>query len=228
MKYFENMWLTSVVSGIALTLLSFIVGKSLGWFDVINWLEVFAVFTSFVCTILCNYQSRWNYPIGIISQIALFILTWQAGLYAVATFNLYLVASLTYGFFFWRSDDNTIPVTYATNWLGYATFGLALAAVYYGVVYFIQPEAVATVSKIEVWLAAMSGIAQLLLDRKKIQTWGIWALINVVSIPFYISVGLYFVAFQYMFFLVNTYIGYRAWKKTIYYEDTIILNERTV
>lgn len=228
MNYFENKWLVSIGAGVFLTLLSFFVGHSLGWIETVNRLEVFAVFTSFVCTILCNYQSRWNYPIGIVSQIALFLLTWNMGLYAVALFNLYLVFSLMYGFFFWRDDKNTMPVTVATNYFGYAAFGLAIAVLYYVAIYFIQPNMLSSVSKVEVWIIAMSGVAQLLLDRKKIQTWKVWAVINVVSIPFYISTGLYFVAFQYIFFLANTYIGYRAWEKNLNYEDTLILNSEAV
>ena len=69
---------------------------------------------------------------------------------------------------------------------------------------------------IDVGLAVASGVAQFMLDNKKIETWTVWAGINIVSIPFFIYSGLTLVAFQYVFFLINTFIARKAWKHSMW------------
>jgi nicotinamide mononucleotide transporter len=213
-----NKWIVAYGAATLLTALCFAIGLPLGWLQSLNWIEVVAVFTSFACTILCNYQSRWNYPIGILSQCAYAWVFYSGGLYALAAFNLYLVFSLTYGFLFWKDDTNTVPVTSVKglkSWLGYASFGILILALFYGSVYIIEPSNFATISQTDAALAALSGVAQLLLDRKKLHSWVLWAIINIISIPYYYSLGYYFFAFQYVFFLANTVIGFAAWYKSM-------------
>ena len=56
-------------------------------------------------------------------------------------------------------------------------------------------------------------LAQFLLDNKKLQTWIVWAIVNVFAIYTYFTAGLSLVAFQYVFFLANTMYGYAMWKR---------------
>lgn len=100
-----------IIIGIALTALSYGVGFGFGWIDAINWLEVFAVFTSYVCTFLCVVERRANYPIGAISNASYAILFWQFGLLASSITTGYLTFALIYGWFRWKSDTNTKPVS---------------------------------------------------------------------------------------------------------------------
>lgn len=214
----DNKFTVAYLGALALTAFVFIVGLSTGMITTINWLEVFAALTSFVCVILCNYQSRWNYPWGIVSQIAIFATLWLAGLPALALFNLYLVFSLAYGFYYWQDDANTTPVTHVKswkNWLGYGFFGLLVLALYFGCVYIIEPNNFANVSKIDAFIAALSGIAQFLLDRKRIETWFVWIAVNVISIPYFFYTGLPFFAFQYIIFLINAVVAYFMWRATM-------------
>lgn len=213
---FTDKWFVSITSAIFLTLFTFAVGTQMGWITSIDHLEVAAAFTSYVCTILCNYQSRWNYPFGIVSQALIFWVLWNSGSPALAVFNLYLVFSLLYGYVFWKSDAITVPVKRIKStkaYSGYALFGLGILALYYAAIYLIEPQT--PISKFDAIIAAMSGVAQLMLDRKRIETWVVWFVVNVITIPYMFYHELYFFAFQYLFFLGNTFIGYASWKKTM-------------
>lgn len=214
----RKLLLEASLIAIGLTAFSYIVGIAAGWIVALNWLEIFAVFTSYACTWLCTRQSRWNYPIGIVSTAAYSVLFWQWGAPALAAFNLYLVFSLIYGWFRWGDDTRTRPVTTIepTWWLGYAAVGTAIAMAFIGVNWYWDPASVANLNQIDILLAAASGVAQLMLDNKKLENWSVWAAINVVSIPYFISIGLPLVAFQYVFFLANTFIARRAWKTTMW------------
>jgi nicotinamide mononucleotide transporter len=209
--------LESVALAIVLTALSYGVGLWMGWIVALNWLEVFAVFTSYSCTWLCTRQSRWNYPIGIVTTAAYSILFWQWAMPALAIFNLYLVFSLIYGWFRWGSDSNTRPVTrIAPKWYaGYGALGLVILGLFLVANILFNPTGLSALNPIDVGLAVASGVAQFMLDNKKLENWSLWAVIDVVSIPFFLHSGLTLVAFQYIFFLANTVIGHVHWKKSM-------------
>lgn len=209
--------LESIALAIVLTALSYVVGLQAGWITELNWLEVFAVATSYSCTWLCTRQSRWNYPIGIVTTAAYSVLFYQWAMPALALFNLYLVFSLIYGWFRWGSDDNTRPVTrIPLKWYtGYGAIGLVILALFLAANLMFNPTGISELNPIDVGLAVASGIAQLMLDNKKLENWTLWAMIDIVSIPFFIHGGLTLVAFQYIFFLVNTVIGHVHWKRSM-------------
>lgn len=206
--------LESIILAVVLTTLSYGVGMYLGWITAVNWLEVFAVFTSYSCTWLCTRQSRWNYPIGVATTAAYSLLFFQMGATALGYFNLYLVFSMAYGWFRWGADTDTRPVTMIEPawYLGYFTLGLAILAGFLGANQLFNPTGIVGLSPIDVGLAVASGVAQFMLDNKKLENWILWAAINIVSIPYFIQIGLPLVAFQYVFFLINTGIGFFSWK----------------
>jgi nicotinamide mononucleotide transporter len=182
-----------------------------------SWLEVAAIWTSFCSTWLCTRQSRYNYIYAAASTILLSTLFWQANLYGSMALNIYLVPTVIYGFFIWGHDSNTkivehvklnvIPIYVAvtvTTWLG---------------AFLIISAVGGRMSMLDGWLLVGSVFAQFLLDRKKIETWAVWALVNVVSIYVYAHSGLYLLAGQFFIFLINTVIAWVAWNKTLVHDE---------
>lgn len=198
-----------------LTVLSYLVADWAGWAKLsdINYLEGFAVWTSYVCTWLCVHQTRWNYPIGIVTTFAYSILFWQFELYALALFNLYLVFSLAYGYWRWGSDSDTRPVTRLNSVWSYVNYA-GLALIIYGLLFIINTAFGHEMDIVDVILAVASGVAQFLLDNKKLESWWVWIAVNIVSIGFYFHNGLYIVTFQYVFFLLNAFYGLYSWNKS--------------
>lgn len=204
-----------VVIGAVLTGLSYLVANWAGWapLNALNWVEAFAVFTSYVCTYLCVFQTRWNYPIGVISTFAFSILFWQFGLFSLAIFNMYLVLSLAYGWFRWGNDEDTRPVDLVNGWayLGY----IFLAFIIYGLLWSINTIMGNEMGLTDVLLAVASGVAQFLLDNKKLENWILWIVIDIVSIWLFFNTGLFITMFQYFFFLLNAIWAFFVWKKTM-------------
>lgn len=205
----------SVVIGAVLTAVSYLVGIHFLWITEVNWLEVFSVFTAYACTYLCVQQSRNNYFFGIVSVAALSLLFYQAELFSSMALNIYLFPTLVYGYFFWRPDDNTRPVTsiqdYSSLWVG--AFA-ALVAATYGIVILVSSYFGAMLPFADSAILVLSIAAQFLLDRKIKETWLVWITVNIISIPVYISAGLPLVAFQYVFFLFNAFWGFSMWNKS--------------
>lgn len=208
-KFIESLVVALVFTGI-----SWFLAISLGWITEVNPIEVAAVFTSYSCTYLCVVQSRWNYPMGIVSTVLLSITFLQVGLFASAALNAYLPFALLYGWLRWGRDEVTRPVT----WLGLSGWWVPYLAIT-GTVFFGLHFLVTTLGgSLPIWdstIVALSILAQLLLDNKRIETWIVWAIVNVLAIAVYLNQGLYFVGIQFVLFLANTVYAFFQWRSTI-------------
>lgn len=201
-----------VVLGVVLTSLSYAVGLGFGWIDALNWLEVFAVFTSYVCTFLCVVERRANYPIGAISNVAYSYLFFQWGLYASAVTTAYLSLALAYGWFRWKSDTATKPVSRVElKWL--PVYFIA-TAIFYGIALVLVTWAGGTLAVTDTFILIGTMLAQFLLDNKKIENWLVWMGVNVFAIYTYFNAGLTLAGFQYIFFLLNAFYGLYMWQKS--------------
>lgn len=204
--------LQGIVIGVVLTALSYFVGLQMGWIAEVSMLEAFAVFTSYISTFLCVVERRWNYIFGAISTAAYCVLFYRFDLLASMAINGFLAVYLLYGWFRWRRDTNTRPVTFMTwaQWLIY----IMVAAVGYGIIVFLASHFGGTLAWTDSFILAGTVLAQFMLDNKKQETWIIWAIVNVFAIYTYFHVGLALVGFQYIFFLANTVYGWVMWNKS--------------
>jgi nicotinamide mononucleotide transporter len=222
MRFLKNAIVQSVAVAIVLTGLSYLVGVWAGWIHGVDYLEAFAVFTSYACTFLCVKQKRINYPIGAVSTAAYTILFLQAGLYSSMLLNLWLTPWLIYGWIRWRADSNARPVTWVRpfKWwfvyLGVAGIGYILAA-------WASGALGGTLAFADAFILAGTIMAQTLMDNKKIENWIVWFAIDVVAIGTYFGAGLPLASFQYLFFTFNAVWGFIEWRKTMVKRKPITL-----
>ena len=195
-----------IVIGFVLTGFSYLICMLIGIPIIFNWLEFLAVATSYTCTILFMLQKRVAYSYGVISTFFLCVFFWTQGIFALAIFNGILVFSLVYGYWRWGPDGRSIPVTHINNMKslsGYFMFFIVVACMF--------AVLVGLGSKMDLFLAAGSATAQLALDQKKIETWYMWIVINIVSIPFFIQSGFILLAIQFTMFLINAVVALFRW-----------------
>lgn len=199
-----------------LTMFSLILAHNMGWttFGENNLWEVAATFASFSCTYMCVMQTRWNYPMAVVSVMLLAYVFWQADLLASAILNVYLLPTVIIGYFMWGKDSNTKSVEHV-RWNILPVYALFTVGAYlgaWGIVHYFGGELAA----LDSWLLIGSIFAQFLLDRKKIETWMVWISVNIVSIYVYFESGLYLLAIQFFFFLLNAVFGYYKWWRSMY------------
>jgi nicotinamide mononucleotide transporter len=204
----------SAIVAVTLTSLTYLAGLQMGWIDHVSWLEAASVATSYSCTYLCVVQSRWNYPIGLVSVVLLSVMFWQMGLYSSAALQVYLVFQLGYGWFRWGPDNQTRPVTRLKfdRWL--VIYALATAATYL-LCLDITTALGGTMSSIDSAILVLSVLAQFMLDNKKIENWLVWIAVDVVSVWLYWSQGGVVVAIQMGLFLLNAVWAYAVWKRDL-------------
>lgn len=201
-----------IAIGVFLTALSYALGLGFGWITELNYLEAFAVFTSYVCTFLCVVERRANYPIGAISNAAYCLLFIQWGLVASAVTTGYLTFALAYGWFRWKNDTTAIPVRHVElKWI--PAYVIATAAFYFIALWAVS-AAGGTLATTDTVILIGTMLAQFLLDNKRIETWLVWIVVNVFAIYTYGTAGLALAAFQYVTFLINSGYGYYMWNKS--------------
>jgi len=205
----------SIIIGVVLTALSYIVGAEAHWTLTQGWqlwLEIFAVFTSYSCTYLCVRERRIQYPIGAISTLAYAWLFYEFGLNGSALLNLWLTVQLAYGWFRWRSDDDARPVTLVALkwWPAYIVSTVA----FYLVGYWLDVSSGGTQVWTDIVIVTGSILAQWLLDNKKLENWVVWLVVDVFATYEYFTAGLTIVGFQYIFFTLNVFYGFYVWYRS--------------
>jgi nicotinamide mononucleotide transporter len=198
--------------GVFLTALSYFVGIKFGWIESVNLLEAFAVFTSYVCTYLCVKERRINYPIGAVSTAAYVVLFVQSELIASALVNLYLTPLLVYGWFRWKKDSESRPVENVK--LKMVPVYLLFATAMMGGAMWLTVAVGAPIVLTDSAILFGTILAQSLMDNKKLQNWPVWLVMNLFAIYTYAKAGLALVAFQYVFFFLNTVYGYLTWNRS--------------
>jgi nicotinamide mononucleotide transporter len=131
---------------------------------------------------------------------------------ASSAINAFLVVYLVYGWFRWRGDQDTRPVTRMTlpSW----GVHILVAGIGYGIVVALATVFGGTLAWTDSVILAGTILAQFMLDNKKLENWIVWAVVNVFAIYTYFTAGLALAGFQYIFFLLNTAYGFYMWRKS--------------
>lgn len=198
----------STLLTLALTLAPLAMGEGLP-----SWWETGAVFFSFMSTWLCTRQVRLNYLFAVIATSILVYTFWDAHLYGSMVLNLYLVPTVIYGWFIWGRDTDSRPVEHVRPraFLLYLFFtGITWLGAY-----LVITAAGGHMVALDGWLLVGTVLAQYLMDRKKLENWIVWALVNVVSVYVYFNSGLHLLALQFVLFLLNAVYAWFAWRRTM-------------
>lgn len=180
-------------------------------------LEIFATIFTVACVILAVKRSTWQYPIGLIGTVLYYFVFQGVQLYASAGLQIFFLFVQLYGWWFWLYGDqgkkpkitNLRPLILLTT----LVCGLFISTIFGQV---LNHYTNANMAKLDSIIFGFSVIAQFLLDRKKIETWIVWALVNVLSIFVYFGQGLNLTGWLYVGLLINTVWGYIEWKKNLY------------
>ncbi|WP_285244254.1 nicotinamide riboside transporter PnuC [Pseudarthrobacter sp. fls2-241-R2A-127] len=185
----------------------------------VSWIEVIGFVTGGACVYGVARQKLWNWPIGILNNIAFIILFLGAGLYGETILQVIFAAVAIYGWINWiRGNADTaakddLPIRDA----GGKEALLGIAATLVGTAAIAMVLTHGTNSQVP-WPDAFVLTASLLATygqaKKIFQHWYVWILIDVVSIPLYFSRGLALTGILYIGFLALCIYGLIDWKRT--------------
>ena len=178
-------------------------------------LEITAALLGLVNLVLIARRTIWNYPFGIAMVCLYFVIFAQAKLYSAAGLQVFFLASQLYGWWYWRRSTNgSTPVPVRRLDTGGRVVAMAsgvLISLILGVLMSRFTDAAAPW-----WDAGNAGfsiVAQILTDRRHVESWPFWIGINILSVGLFASQGLLATAGLYAVFLCIAAWGWDSWRR---------------
>ena len=186
------------------------------WGSPTTWLEIAAVFIA-LAMVWCNIREiHWGWPLAITSSLMYFALFWRDRLYGEAALQVFFVVVALWGWFQWlrgaRADGSALQVARLTR-NGVISAVLAGTALWPVTGLFLKTFTDTDVPWWDAFPTALSLVGQFLLGRKFIENWGVWIIVNVVSVALFIHKGLWLTAALYTVFIALSLVGWRAWQR---------------
>lgn len=162
-----------------------------------------------------NKIATW--PVGILGCILYGVMFVEVKLYADVTLQIFYIVTAVYGWFLWKrggEEASELPVTNVRlkQLALYSVIGIATTLAYGKL---LSATTDASYPFIDSLVMSFSVVAQLLMMRRKIESWPLWIMVNAISIALFISKGLYLTALVYGIFSANAVLGYFQWKKLL-------------
>jgi nicotinamide mononucleotide transporter len=185
----------------------------------VSWIEVIGFVTGAACVYGVARQKLWNWPVGILNNIAFIILFLGAGLYGETILQVIFAAVAVYGWINWirgsadTASKNDLPIRDASGKEALLGIGATLAATA-AVAMVLTHGTDSQVPWPDAFVLTASLLATYGQAKKIFQHWYVWILIDVVSIPLYFSRGLALTGFLYIGFLALCIYGLVDWKRT--------------
>ena len=187
------------------------------WAVPVSWAELLGDISGLLCVWLVARQHMLNWPLGLANNVFWCVLFAAAKLYADATLQVAFFALGVYGWWNWsRGHQHTasLPVRLTTRvewtWLGISTALATTALAAWLAHQTDSPAPVWDASVLTLSLAATYGQAQKLLE-----SWYIWILVDVISVPLYASRQLYPTALIYVIFGALCVRGLIGWRRSL-------------
>jgi nicotinamide mononucleotide transporter len=175
-------------------------------------LELSANLLVAVSIVLAARNSVHTWWTGIIGCALFAGLFWKNQLYADVLLQVFFVAASVVGWWNWHGSASHAPLPIRRTSLGSLAWMLLAALVAgaaYGTVLHRFTDAYAPF--VDSAVLCLSVLAQLLLMRRRIETWPVWVLVNTVAVPLYASRGLTLTSTLYAVYWVNAWVAWRHW-----------------
>ncbi len=194
-----------------------IIGYQISYVELIGTL--FGLFSVF-------FASRANiitWATGIINELFLFILFFQIQLYADMFLQVYFFVVTLYGWYNWKKKPKQNSITSIESkikiWLASAIIvGSIIAGFLFANIHLYLPQYFkieAAFPYADSFVMMLSIVATILLAQKKIETWYLWIVVDIVCVFLFYKKGIAFLALEYFVFLGLATYGFLNWKKQL-------------
>ena len=180
--------------------------------------EVVALVLS-VGMVLCNLRvNPWGWPLGIASSLLYCGLFAHSKLYGDAALQIFFAVIGLWGWWQWlRGVDGEGHTLHVQRMSAAAVYGclVALLLAWPLLGAFLHRFTDTDVPYWDAFPTAASVIGQILLGRKFIENWGVWLVVNLVSMALFAYKGLNLTVLLYAWFAVMSVWGWMSWRKRV-------------
>ena len=189
--------------------------------DPVEW----AGFVLSLAMVYCNIrQIHWGWPLAIASSILYGYVFWNTQLYGQAALQMMFIAMAAWGWRQWLRGQTLTEPSPETNCAQALPISLlrrherlrlsGVTILVWVLCTWVLEEF--SESKVLYWDALITALAllgQYLLGRKKIETWWVWLVVNILTIALMASQDLWLTALLYFVFAVLSVVGLKTWQK---------------
>jgi nicotinamide mononucleotide transporter len=178
-------------------------------------IEIIAVLLGLANIVLIIRRSVWNFPVAIVMVSLYFAIFREAKLYSDAGLQVFFAIVNLYGWWSWhrnKSDAGDIIVRRLPR-LSYAAWIAASIALIWTWGYLMGRYTGTSVPYWDAAVAMLSVAGQILMTRRFVENWHYWIIVNLISIPLYVTKELYLTAGLYGVFLILAIAGLVEWRK---------------
>lgn len=181
-----------------------------------NYIELIGTISGLIYLYLEIKQNLWLWPLGFITSAFYVYIFFVSKFYADMGLQVYYLVISAYGMYHWlyggrKGVIDSLPVTRITKeqifWLSLITVILFFAIEYTLDQYTDSPVPIG-----DAFTTALSITATWMLARKIIEHWGLWVIINSVSLGLYLYKGLYPTSVLFIFYTTMSFVGYYQWR----------------
>lgn len=180
-----------------------------------SWLEAISFVTGAACVWLTVKENVWNFPIGLLNVTTFSVVFFQAHLFADAGLQVvYFILGVLgwYGWLYGGTGHTALRVSRTPR-----NEGIVVCAIVAMLTLMLWRTLHVWGGSASFWDALTTAIslgAQWLLNRKRLESWIGWIIVDVIYVPLYVYKELYLTAGLYAVFLGMAFIGWRQWHAT--------------
>ena len=187
-----------------------------------NIIDIISAVLGLTCVFLAGRRSKYNFWVGYVYNIFLFMLFWKQHLVAAMVLQPVAFVINAYGHWRWThpheeekssEDGSSLKVTRLTKG---RMLVAAAAVVFLGTVWalVLKNETADPLPWLDSYILMLTFLAQLLSAQKKWECWIVWMVVNVANCVLYILSGLYFMPIVSALYLANGIWSLISWKKS--------------
>jgi nicotinamide mononucleotide transporter len=178
--------------------------------------EIIAAILGAIAVGLVVLRNVWNFPIGIVMVLMYAWIFYESRLYSDMLLQFIFLVMQIQGWWNWvqgeKGDDDLIAVR-VLNQKQWLWSGVTQVAGTLALGFAMKRFTNAALPFLDAFTAVMSVIGQWWLNKRYLENWLFWIVVDVIYLYIYPSRGLYATAILYFIFLIMAITGYMAWKK---------------
>lgn len=181
-----------------------------------SFTEAFGFATGAFCVLLTVDAHIANFPVGLANNVFLFVVFLWARLYADMSLQVVFFVLGVIGWWGWLyggANRTRLTITRTARWEWIVLPPLAAVLTWGMSLWLAQLGDAAPVR--DAATTVLSIVAQYLLNRKRLEHWWVWILVDVISVQLYVDRAIYLTAGLYVLFLGLCVAGLVQWRRTL-------------
>jgi nicotinamide mononucleotide transporter len=184
-------------------------------------IELLAAIFLLFSVIFMSRRKTFGWPLGIVSVILYSIVFFDVHLYSGFVIQFIFLAQSIYGWIYWHKnrlknskilEETKVCKLNTISRLGY---GIFIILIWLIAAFLFGSYTDATLPYVDALVATISVFANFLLASRKIETWILWWIADVIFILMFSYLGMYISMILYSLLLINAIYGFISWRKNL-------------